>query len=446
MPRVERAWTSICLVLALTASPCVQAAARHAPVPSLVGALFDFAFFYPIVMAFFWMIGGMYYYLLRERGMPTYDEPPPLRESPFVSMLVPCYNEAERIGETIAAIAAQAYPDFEIIAIDDGSEDDTVARLIELVDRFSQLRIVQLKENHGKANALRIGALASRSEYLVCVDADAILDTHATRWMVGHLIDGPRVGGVTGNPRVRNRTTLLARMQVGEFSAIIGLIKRAQRVYGQLFTVSGVICAFRKTALNRVGFWSDRMVTEDIDISWRLQLDGWDIRYEPNALCWILMPETLGGLWSQRLRWARGGVEVLLSHGRSVLTWRKRRMWGVMFEYIASLAWAYVMLALIVLWLLGNFMPLPPSLHVDTILPRWHGVVLTTVCMLQFFTSLLIERRYERPLARHFYWIIWYPLAFWAIGMLTSVVALPRTLASRRDQRARWTSPDRGVQ
>src|SRR6202012_120020 len=143
MARVERAWTSICLVLALTASPCVQAAARHAPLPSPVGAPFDFAFFYSIVMAFFWMIGGMYYSLLRERRMPTYDEPPPLRESPFVSMLVPCYNEAERIGETIAAIAAQAYPDFEIIGIDDGSEDDTVARLIELVDRVSQLRNVK---------------------------------------------------------------------------------------------------------------------------------------------------------------------------------------------------------------------------------------------------------------------------------------------------------------
>ncbi len=413
---------------------------------SPVTVLFNFAFFYPIIMAFFWMVGGIYYYLRRERGHRRPEDPPPLRETPFVSVLVPCFNEAERVAETIAAIAAQAYPEFEIIAVNDGSSDDTGAVLESLLPLHPQLRVVHMDENHGKANALRVAALASRAEYLVCVDADALLDPHATRWMVGHLLDGPRVGAVTGNPRVRNRTTLLARMQVGEFSAIIGLIKRAQRVYGRLFTVSGVICAFRKTALHRVGYWNDYMVTEDIDISWRLQMDAWDIRYEPNALCWILMPETLRGLWAQRLRWARGGVEVLLHHGRRVLSWRRRRMWGVLAEYALSLVWAYVMLTIIVLWLLGNFLPMPPALYVDTILPRWHGVVLALVCMMQFATSLAIERRYERGLARHFYWVIWYPLAFWALGMFAAVVAFPRTLAARRKRvRARWVSPDRGV-
>ena len=68
------------------------------------------------------------------------------------------------------------------------------------------------------------------------------------------------------------------------------------------------------------------MVTEDIDISWRLQMDHWDIRYEPNALCFILMPETMKGLWRQRLRWAQGGVEVLRDHGSALLHWNRRRM------------------------------------------------------------------------------------------------------------------------
>ncbi|KRG37391.1 poly-beta-1,6 N-acetyl-D-glucosamine synthase [Stenotrophomonas panacihumi] len=407
--------------------------------------LFNFAFFYPIVMAFFWMIGGVYYYWRRERRAPRPESPPPLAQAPFVSILVPCFNEADHIAETIAAAVAQDYPHFEVIAINDGSTDDTARVLEDLTAHHPRLRVVHLEHNHGKANALRVGTLASRSDYLVCVDADALLDVHATRWLVGHLVDGPRVGGVTGNPRVRNRTTLMGRMQVGEFSAIVGLIKRAQRVYGRLFTVSGVICAFRRSALHRVGFWADDMVTEDIDISWRLQLDGWDIRYEPNALCWILMPETFRGLWMQRLRWARGGVEVLLSHGRSALSWRRRRMWGVLLEYALSLLWAYAMLAIIVLWALGKFIALPPLLYVDTLLPRWHGLILAVVCLLQFATSLAIERRYERGLARQFYWVIWYPVAFWMIGMLTAVIALPRTLLARRRQRALWRSPDRGV-
>ena len=156
------------------------------------------------------------------------------------------------------------------------------------------------------------------------------------------------------------------------------------------------------------------------------------------------MPETLGGLWSQRLRWARGGVEVLLRHADKVLSWRWRRMWGVLFEYMLSLVWAYTMLTIMVLWVLGKFLDLPPALYVESILPRWPGVVLALVCLLQFATSLLVERRYEPRLARNFYWVIWYPIAFWLIGMLTAVTALPKTLLSRR-KRAVWNSPDRGL-
>ena len=250
---------------------------------------------------------------------------------------------------------------------------------------------------------------------------------------------------MTGNPRIRNRSTVLGRLQVGEFSSIIGMIKRAQRVYGRIFTVSGVISGFRRTALHRIGYWSDDMITEDIDISWRLQLDHWDIRYEPNALCFILMPETLKGLWRQRLRWAQGGVETLLRHSREMLAWRSRRMWGVWLEYLLSVAWAYSMLAIMLLWLLGLFLPMPPALYVDAILPRWHGTILGLVCMLQLALSLIIERRYETHVFRNYFWMVWYPLAYWLLSMFTTVVALPKTLLQRRHRRAVWTSPDRGI-
>ena len=76
-------------------------------------------------------------------------------------------------------------------------------------------------------------------------------------------------------------------------------------------TLNAGIAAFRRQALADVGYWSPDMITEDIDISWKLQLRHWDIFFEPRALCWILMPETLKGLWKQRLRWAQGGAEVL---------------------------------------------------------------------------------------------------------------------------------------
>ncbi|RPE82018.1 poly-beta-1,6-N-acetyl-D-glucosamine synthase [Vulcaniibacterium tengchongense] len=407
--------------------------------------LFAFAFFYPIVMSFFWVSGGLYYYWRRERKARPRTEPPPLEHAPMASILIPCFNEGEQVEDTVAAALAQRYPHFEVIAIDDGSRDDTAEKLEALAAKHERLRVLRLDRNMGKANALRMGALAARSEYLVCIDGDALLDEYATHWMVWHLTSGPRVGAVTGNPRIRNRSTLLGRMQVGEFSSIIGMIKRAQRVYGRLFTVSGVISAFRRTALHRIGYWSDDMVTEDIDISWRLQLDHWDIRYEPNALCLILMPETLRGLWRQRLRWAQGGVEVMRRYAADMLAWRKRRMWGVVLEYLLSVAWAYTMLLIVVLWALGLFVALPPALHVETLLPRWHGVILALVCLLQFAASMIIDRRYETRVGRNYYWMIWYPMAYWLVGWATTVVALPKALLKPRNARAVWVSPDRGI-
>lgn len=407
--------------------------------------LLDFAFYYPLVMSLTWISGSVIYFLQWERRRPLRINPPALSSYPLVSLIVPCHDEGLQVRETISHLNRQRYPEFEIIAINDGSKDDTGAQLDALQQEFPRLRVIHFGSNQGKAMGLRMAALAAHGEFLVCVDGDALLDEYATHWMVSHLIDGPRVGAVTGNPRIRNRSTLLGKLQVGEFSSIIGLIKRAQRVYGRIFTVSGVIACFRKSALHDVGYWSTDMVTEDIDISWRLQMRHWDIRYEPNALCWILMPETLKGLWRQRLRWAQGGVEVMLRYLPKLLHWRMRRKWLVAVEYVLSLVWAYVMLGIFILWGLGKVISLPPPWYVSTLLPQWHGVVLGLVCLLQFGISIVIDRRYETRVGRNYYWMIWYPLVYWMLSTLTSVVALPKTLLKRRGTRAVWVSPDRGV-
>lgn len=407
--------------------------------------LLEFAFFYPLAMSLVWMSGGLIYFMRWERKQPSRVKPPPLSSYPMVSLIVPCHNEGEQVRETIAYLAAQTYPYFEIIAVNDGSTDDTGEQLDELIKEYPELRVLHLASNQGKAMGLRAAALASKADYLVCVDGDALLDPYATHWLVSHLLDSSRVGAVTGNPRIRNRSTLLGKLQVGEFSSIIGLIKRAQRVYGRIFTVSGVIVAFRKSALHDVGYWNTDMVTEDIDVSWRLQMRHWEIRYEPNALCWILMPETLRGLWKQRLRWAQGGSEVLLRYGLKLLRWRQRRMWVVAAEYSISLLWSFDMAAIVALWLLGKFVDLPPQIRVETLLPEWNGVVLGMICMAQFLVSLLIDRRYEARIGRNYYWMIWYPLVYWMLTTATSICALPKAILKRKGTRAVWTSPDRGV-
>lgn len=413
---------------------------------TLADYLLAFAYYYPLFMAYLWMCGGLYYRFHWEKPLGRdWNDPPPLTDAPPVSLIIPCFNESAQIRETIAYADRIDYPDYEIIAINDGSSDDTAEILDELATEFSRLRVVHLAENAGKANAMRMGALVANSEYLVCIDSDAILEEHAITWLVRHLVESPRVAAVTGNPRIRNRSTLLGKVQVGEFSSIVGLIKRAQRIYGRVFTVSGVVTAFRRSALHQVGYWSTDIVTDDIDISWRLQLDHWDIRYEPNALCWILMPETYRGLWRQRLRWALGGVETAVRYFPALLSWRKRRMWMVFAEYLTSLVWSFVLGAIIILWALGKFVALPEQLAVPSLIPGWHGVVLASTCLLQFFVSLLIDSRYEKGLLRNYFWMIWYPLAFWLINVLTNLAAVPMALIKKAGRRGSWNSPDRGL-
>ncbi|MDX3904303.1 MAG: poly-beta-1,6-N-acetyl-D-glucosamine synthase [Pigmentiphaga sp.] len=383
--------------------------------------LLDFVFFYPLFMSGLWMSGGLYFWLRLERRW-RWDEPgavPELPGNPLVTILIPCFNEEENGEETVLAALGQNYPNLEVIAINDGSKDGTAPML---------------------------DALAARSDYLVCIDGDAVLAPDAVSYLVHPLIAHPRVGAVTGNPRVRTRSTLIGRVQVGEFSSIIGLIKRTQRVYGQVFTVSGVVAAFRRQALDRVGYWSLDMVTEDIDISWKLQRDHWSIFYEPRALCWILMPETLRGLWKQRLRWAQGGAEVFLKNVRSIWTWRHRRLWPLVAEFCLSTFWAFAFAMSIVLWALGKFIELPPHIHIETLMPpAFTGLVLAMACLLQFALSIFIDRRYEPRLAGALYWVVWYPLAYWMLSLFTSLVSFPKVMLKIRRRRARWISPDRGI-
>jgi biofilm PGA synthesis N-glycosyltransferase PgaC len=79
------------------------------------------------------------------------------------------------------------------------------------------------------------------------------------------------------------------------------------------------------------------------------------------------------------------------------------------------------------------------------VLPRWNGVILGCTCLVQFGVSMMMDSRYEKGLWRDYFWVIWYPLAFWMLSMATTVVAVPKALLKRRGARAVWVSPDRGL-
>ncbi len=407
-------------------------------------AICDFVYLYPLLMSFVWMIGAIIFFFRLEYKKKV---PPVMEDYPFFSVLVPCHNEQDQLGDTLDHLVKLDYPNYEIILVDDGSTDDTAARIHEFCRKHEKVRGVYLKENQGKATALNAACLVSRGELILTIDADALLDRKSLKWMAWHFIQFPRVGAITGNPRVINRTTLLGKIQTGEYSTIIGFIKRAQRILGKVLTVSGVVAAFRKQALISVGFWDTDMVTEDIDITWKLEKKFWDVRYEPRAICWIFVPETLRGLWTQRIRWAQGGVEVLKKHNDIWEDWKQRRLWPVYIEYACSILWVLSFWTLIIMWVEQTFFGVPmPVRLLPPIPPLWTGSVLALVCLMQFSLSLLIDSHYDKKMFRYLFWIIWYPFIYWMINAFAVVIAVPRALLKKKGTKAIWVSPDRGLE
>lgn len=408
-------------------------------------SVLNFVFYYPLFMSYLWMMGALIFYV-KERKDPAFTQPPALQEYPLVAVLIPCFNEGDNAEETITQALALKYPNFEVIAINDGSSDNTGEVLNRLAAQHPRLRVVHLAENQGKAMGLQAGSLVTDAEYLLGIDGDALLDPHAASWMLRHFQRDPAVAAVTGNPRIRNRSTLLGRVQVGEFSSIIGMIKRAQRTYGRIFTVSGAITAFRKSAVHQVGYWSHDMLTEDIDISWKLQRAGWKIEFEPNALAWVLMPETLQGLWKQRLRLAMGGAQVLNKNIDVIFKPKLNYLWPLILEMMLTLVWSYLLLLLCLLWMLSFCLPILPLPELQSpFLPQGVGIVLGATCLFQFMVSKWMDSRYEKNLAKNYFWMIWYPFMFWLITVSASIVAFPKMLLRGEGKRARWISPDRGI-
>lgn len=415
----------------------------NSPWAGQLGAL---VLIYPLGLSLIWCLLALLWSWRCEWPERWQRQPPASQAEPPVSVLIPCFNEGPNLQETLQAALDLVWGDWEVIAINDGSSDDT-GPLLEAMARVQpRLRVVHLASNQGKALALRAGALLARHELLVCIDGDALLDRHAVGWMVRHFQRDAKLGAVTGNPRIRNRSTLLGRLQVGEFSMIVGLIKRAQSFLGGLFCVSGVIGCFRRTALHAVDYWDPTRLTEDIDITWRLQRAGWSVRYEPHALVWILMPETLSGLWRQRRRWADGGLQVLITNLNLLGQPRQWRLLPLLLEPILSLLWAHLLALLLLLTALTPLLQGRSVISLAAVVPQGLSLALLLACGLQVGISLWLDRPYDVGLKRIAFWMIWYPAAYWLLTFCASLWACWRAPLQRLGpQRARWVSPDRGV-
>jgi len=186
--------------------------------------------------------------------------------------------------------------------------------------------------------------------------------------------------------------------------------------------------------------WDRDMITEDIAISWKLQKKFWDIRYEPRALCWMLVPETLSGLWKQRVRWAQGGQEVIIRHWDIFKDWRQRRLWLIYIEQVLSTIWSLLWLSMTIYFIVAA-----NSIENFMIWLTFSSFSLTMLNFIQLLISMKNDSLYD-PIMKYYFWAAWYPSVYWILNVFVVIAALPKSIKSsfKGGGYATWQSPDRG--
>jgi len=294
------------------------------------------------------------------------DKPPPLPldlNYPRITLLIAAYNEAKNIAETFRGIQGQDYPaDIQIIVVDDGSTDNTVATLRSF--DLPNLRILQA--NHGgKAKALNEGLKHVGDDIVVCIDADTFLHPQALRRIVARFLTDPAdTAAFAGCVLVKNsRSTFMTRLQEWDYFTGIASAKRQQSLYQGTLVAQGAFSAFRTKIVRAHRGWPS-VIGEDIVLTWALIKSGWRIGFEPTAIGFTTAPETIYSFCRQRKRWARGMIEGLKQHGQ--LVWSNSRLssFFVGVDFIIpfiDLFYAFVFLPGVVLALFGHYYIVGPS-------------------------------------------------------------------------------------
>ncbi|MEU0576338.1 glycosyltransferase [Streptomyces griseoincarnatus] len=237
---------------------------------------------------------------------------PPVTEP--VTVLVPAFNEAKCIENTVNSLMASDHP-IEVLVIDDGSTDGT-ARIVEAMG-LPNVRVIR-QLNAGKPAALNRGLANARHDIVVMMDGDTVFEPSTVRELVQPFGD-PRVGAVAGNAKVGNKDSLIGAWQHIEYVMGFNLDRRMYDILRCMPTIPGAVGAFRKSALEPIGGMSDDTLAEDTDVTMALHRAGWRVVYAENARAWTEAPETVQQLWSQRYRWSYGTMQAIWKHRRALV-------------------------------------------------------------------------------------------------------------------------------
>ena len=397
--------------------------------------LVAFVVLYPVCTAAMWVAGAVLFRVL--------DEPKAAEEPeggwPGVSVLIPAYNEEAVITTSVAAAIGSDYPQLEVLVLDDGSTDATEATALQAAAGDPRCRVIRDPVNRGKAEQLNAGFAQAQYELVVVTDADTHMHPLALKLLVARMCRSPLVAAVAGAPHVSNRGSFLTALQVLEAASIIGLIRRSQSLTGRVGVVAGVLALFRRDRVLAVGGFDPRMATEDIDMTWKLLLNGWHTAYEPRALVGMQVPASLRALWMQRKRWARGQGEVQHVHFSEVWRWRNHRMWLLSVGSLASLVWVVALLASFVFTVFAILVDEDDNIVGFAL--AW-GVAICFMATIQMIVALTLERGYDRSIIRALVVGAPYPVAFWLISATAALHSEVSALArGPRGSRVVWNIP-----
>lgn len=242
------------------------------------------------------------------------------RHFPRVSVIIAAYNEQDVIEKTLSALLKNAYPELEVIVVDDGSTDDTFSILCAQANHFKNVKIFRNKLNVGKCRSIEAGIEASSGQIICLIDADTVVCQEFVSEIIHPIVTG-EAEATCGNIKVGNKTNALTHFQSIEYISILNRIRAIQDISGFITTMPGAACAFKRSVLASVGGYSSGSLAEDADFTIRLSLNNERIRFAPGAVAYTEVPSSWKSLLFQRRRWIFGNMQCIVEY---MSEWQRR--------------------------------------------------------------------------------------------------------------------------
>lgn len=318
-----------------------------------------------------------------------------LSVKPFISVIVPGKNEGENFERLVESLEEQTYRNFEIIIVDDGSDDHStvIGRHLEKQGRID--KFISNTVRGGKASAANTALRYATGEFIVHLDADSSLRYDAIEEIMIPFYMDSKIGAVGGNLEVRNPdVNLSTTFQQIEYNIFIMVGRMVTSSLGILRIVSGAFGAFRKEALDKVHGW-DIGPGLDGDITIKIRKLGYRVHFEPKATIFTTVPESFISLAKQRMRWSRSLVRFRLRKHNNLFmpfeTFDLRNFLtvaeNIFFNFILNFFWYIYMIDIIV-----NF-------NQEILYVLVAGIMLySTSKFLQYVVVLILSRDWKRKL------------------------------------------------